>query len=234
MFGDLLRGFRNLVQPEPLWQGEERRQLVRLQCHYRCLYSQGGKRLPGLVVDLGPQGVGLRPSLPLKVGEKVLIYCPFLELEGSFLPFLGEVRWAEPHPGGVGIQQTVISELEGRTWLAAVLNVLGFDSQQLLHGRRWVRADCWIMGRLGQQPVEIINLGVGGALLQSCVPLESADKLSLGSHLTLPGQVSESRPGGLYAFEFGSLSSQELRGLSHQLQSLLREQQKTRINGFPQ
>jgi hypothetical protein len=232
MLSDLLRGFRHLVQPDPIWLGEERRQLVRLHCHYRCIYAHRQQRLPGLVVDLGPQGVGLRPSRPLSVGEKVLIYCPFLELEGSFLPVLGEVRWSQGHPGGVGVLQSNEPALEGRTWLSAVLGVLGFDAQQMLHGRRWVRADCWMVGRLGEQPVEVVNLGVGGALLQSTQALEPAPCLSLGSHLSLPGKLQLARSEGLYGFEFDPLSGPQLQGLGRHLLALLGEAQKARLSGY--
>ncbi|MBS2039293.1 PilZ domain-containing protein [bacterium] len=224
---DFLNGFLSLVKGKgPNWGFEERRSLVRLKCSYRSIYCHGAERLPGTITDLGEGGLALSSREPLKVGQSVKVFCPFVDVEGPNDPVEGEVCWTNAmgdlHNSGIRFSVTPHS------WVFSVLQLLGFSSLSSRSKRRWVRAECKLPARVGERQVEVANLGVGGALIQARPRLELGEQaIVVGPYLKLEelrleGVTLEPREDGLQPFEFRELSGSQLKLLGLYLKALLR------------
>lgn len=224
---DFLNGFLSLVKGKgPPWGFEERRSLVRLKCSYRSIYCSGQERLPGTITDLGEGGLALSSREPLKVGQAVKVFCPFVDVEGPNDPVEGEVCWTSAlgdlHNSGIRFQVTPHS------WVFSVLQLLGFSSLSSRSKRRWVRAECQLPARVGDRQVEVANLGVGGLLLQARPRLTAGEQsIVVGPYLKLEelrleGSMLEPREDGLQPFEFRELSGPQLKLLGLYLKALLR------------
>lgn len=224
---DLLNGFLALVKGKgPGWGYEERRTLVRLKCSYRSLYSRGDERLPSTITDLGEGGLALTTPDPLKVGQVIKVYCPFVDVDGPHEPIEGEICWTRElgglHNSGMRFQVTPHS------WVFSILQLLGFSSLSSRSKRRWVRTECKLPARVNDRDVQVENLGVGGALVQAKPRLAVGDaSITMGPYLklealTVSGSLGEPREDGLQAFEFRELEPPQLKLLGLYLKALLR------------
>lgn len=228
MVKDFLSGFLSLVLGKrEHWGFEERRKgLIRLRCNYKCLYSIGEARLPCMITDLGEGGLGLASEQSLPVGQNLKVFCPFIDLEGPCGPVEGQVCWSrfsgKQHLSG--LSYTVNPD----SWVQAVLDLLGFQGRGLESRRKWIRADCTLPGKLGEQDVQIHNLGVGGALVEGPVGLgEGECRLTIGPFLKLEplqieGHITNLRDQSHYGFEFDQLAQSQLKLLGYYLKALLR------------
>lgn len=229
MANDFLKGFLSLVLGKrEHWGFEERRRgLIRLRCNYKCLFSMGEARLPCTITDLGEGGLGLASEQSLPVGQKLRVFCPFIDLEGPCGAVDGQVCWTrwsgKQHLAG--LSYTVNPD----TWVQAVLDLLGFHGRGLESRRKWVRADCTLPGRLEGHEVQIHNLGVGGALVEGPVGglTEGERTLTIGPFLKLEplqvdGRITHLRDQTHYGFEFHQLAQPQLKLLGLYLKALLR------------
>lgn len=227
MVREFLGGFLSLVQGRH-WGFEERRQgLIRLRCSYKCIYTAGKERLPGTITDLGEGGLALAHAAALSQGDRVKVFCPFIDLDGPCAAVEGSVCWTQPakkgHRSGLSITVTPDS------WVSAILQLLGFPGQGEPSKRRWIRADCKLPARLGEQEVQIHNLGVGGALIESTQPLpDGVSRIVIGPFLKLEplrveGSVTHLRNENLHGFQFTDLTPPQLKLLGVYLKALLRD-----------
>lgn len=227
MVKEFLNGFLALVKGKgPSWGFEERRSLVRLKCSYRSIYAHSEGRFPGTITDLGEGGLALTSRDPLKVGQTIKVFCPFVDVDGPNEPIEGEICWTRElgKLTNSGVRFTVSSH----SWVFSVLQLLGFSSLSSRSKRRWVRAECKLPARVGERQVQVENLGVGGALVQAKPRLPVAEAtITIGPYLKfealrMQGTVGETRDDGLQAFEFQELESAQLKLLGLYLKALLR------------
>lgn len=236
MVKDFLKGFLALVRdPGEDWGFRERRNRVRVQCNYRCRYALKGERFSGTVIDLGEDGLRLASEEPLSLGQTLTVFCPFVDLEGPCQPIEVLVRWTRPGAGKIvhlsGLQYVGEGPLPEGSWVAGILALLGFAENLRSSRRRWVRADCTLPGRLGEQAIELQNLGLGGALARchnqlqcgpvnlSVGPLEKLAVLQIDK-----AQLSQSRgegDQGHYIIEFPELNDAQIKLLGRYLKRLL-------------
>ena len=228
MVKDFLNGFLSLVKGKgSSWGFEERRGLVRLKCSYKSIYASAEGRFPGTITDLGEGGLALTSSEGLRVGQAIKVFCPFVDVDGPNEPIEGEICWTRSmgnlHNSGLHFVVTPHS------WVFSVLQLLGFSSLSSRSKRRWVRAACNLPARVGEAAVQVHNLGVGGALVQSSgeVLPQGEAVISMGPYLKLEelrldGVIGEVRDDGLQAFEFRELSGAQLKQLGLYLKALLR------------
>lgn len=227
MVKDFLNGFLALVRGQGAsWAFQERRSLIRLKCSYKSIYSLGEERFPSTITDLGEGGLALTGSQPLRVGQAIKVYCPFVDVDGPNAAIEGEICWTRSlgtlHNSGMRFTAT------SHTWVFSVLQLLGFSSLASRSKRRWVRAECNLPAKVAGHNVQVHNLGVGGALVQAAPALEpGATVISLGPYLKLEelrieGQVTEVREDGLQAFEFTDPDAAQLKLLGLYLKALLR------------
>ncbi len=227
MVKDFLNGFLSLVKGKgPSWSFEERRSLVRLKCNYRSMYSNAEGRFPGTIQDLGEGGLNLSTRHPLKVGQWVTVYCPFVDVDGPHDPIEGQICWTQK--AGELTNSGLRFQVTPHSWVFSILQLLGFSSLSSRSKRRWVRAECKLPARVGDREVQVENLGVGGALVRAKPRLpEGEATITVGPYLklqalALAGELSDPRDDGLQALEFRELDSAQLKLLGLYLKALLR------------
>jgi hypothetical protein len=240
MIKEMVKGFLSLVQRPPAeWDFAERRKLTRMRCHYKCEMELEGKKLEGIIIDMGVGGLRLKVFHPLKKGQRLLIHSPFNEVSEDSAAVDVQVLWTHQPERNfatyAGLKYISEPKVMGKTWVRSVMKQLGFRPESLLSKRRWVRADCYLPGTLrrsdnSRQEIRIQNLGVGGVLFEYRGVLQLGEQsLRLGPHEQLPpldvqGILIKARPQGkqyLYGLEFDDLKPAQLRLLTVYLKTLL-------------
>lgn len=167
----------------------ERRKKLRVRTYIRLEYATEEGRNQAIVTDLSLDGMRMRCQKPLKNGEKVEVFFP----DSSEKVSTGSVRckavWLqdlEQGPAGRGFGRTAYEaglsfedsrDNMQRSWVKYVLEQLGFDENKTFQKRRYLRAQGQIPARVftvhnGEALAgEVVNLGVGGALLALDSPL---------------------------------------------------------------
>lgn len=162
----------------------ERRRKLRVRTYIRLDIERQSGRDQAVVTDLSLDGLRLRRSVPIGEGEKVEVFFP----DGSEEKKTGSVRcrvvWVQQFgvPGRTtyeaGLAFEDSRENMRRSWVKYVLEQLGFDESKIFQKRKFVRAHGRIPARIFQAPTEdfvpgqVLNLGVGGALLALPDPLK--------------------------------------------------------------
>lgn len=213
MLKNLVDGFRSLV---PGSKGKEkeapglfdRRDQVRLQCHYQVECKLGADSFNAVVLDIGINGCRLGVARKLEKDQEI-----FLSYKPGGVP-VGRQRlrckavWCHPddtHGFLAGLVYADSPENVQHSWARRVLNELGFDPRTVVK-RKAMRVDTTLPvvlqlldhGREVHGTVE--NIGVGGALLRLAEPLEAGARLQLTvgplskmKELVLLGRVIKSR-----------------------------------------
>ncbi|MFN8612407.1 MAG: PilZ domain-containing protein [Vulcanimicrobiota bacterium] len=240
MLKDILKGFLSLVQrPTPDWDFGERRKLIRMRCHYKTQIQLEGKKLEGVITDMGVGGVRLKIFHALKPGQVVTVHSPFNEVGENGAPVDCKVVWQQqPEKNFVtyaGLVYATDAKKMGGTWVRGVMKQLGFRPESLLSKRNWVRAECFLEGTVkradnSRHEIRIQNLGVGGALFEYKEKLPLGEtSIRIGPYDKLPGldvtgTLVKARPQGrhfLYGIEFGEMKPAQLRMLTVYLKTFL-------------
>lgn len=168
----------------------ERRKKLRVRTYIRLEFtSEESGRSSGIVTDLSLDGLRLRCQTPLHQGQLLEVFFP----DGKDPETTGSVRckavWLQTlsqvgrtsYEAGLSFEDT--RENMKRSWVKYVLEQLGFDESKTFQKRRYLRAHGQIPARVFTQyegePIagEVLNLGVGGALLALESPLEKDQTL---------------------------------------------------------
>ncbi len=158
----------------------ERRDGIRLRCHYRVSVVSGERSFFSVVTDLGPSGLKLKFVEGLKPGDMVSVaLSDRIEVEGGacdLAPVRCEVMWCRnrrvTRDRLAGLRYVIQNSLElSETWVGAVLECLGWElGESERQNRRWIRLECALPGRLQLNErgyeVRVRDLGIGGAQLQ--------------------------------------------------------------------
>lgn len=240
MLKEILKGFLSLVQrPTPEWDFGERRKLIRMRCHYKAQLELEGKKLEGVITDMGVGGLRLKVFQAMKPGQIVTVHSPFNEVGEDGAPVDCKVVWnQQPEKNFVtyaGLVYATDAKKMSRTWVKGVMKQLGFRPESLLSKRTWVRAECFLEGTVkradnSRHEIRIQNLGVGGALFEYRDKLTLAEiTIRIGPYDKLPGldvsgTLVKARPQGknyLYSMEFGEMKPAQLRMLAVYLKTFL-------------
>lgn len=161
----------------------ERRKKLRVRTYIRLEIARKDGRASAIVTDLSLDGMRLRCQQPLENGEQIEVFFP----EGKDPEQTGSVRcravWLNTHEqvgrtsyeAGLSFEDS--RDNMKRSWVKYVLEQLGFDENKTFQKRRFLRANGQIPARVftayeGESLTgEVINLGVGGALLALDQPL---------------------------------------------------------------
>lgn len=156
----------------------ERRHKLRVRCYVKVRLDSGAE---GVVSDMSMDGLQLRSNTELLNGQEFdLLY---QEGEG-----LGRVRcravWVRPGRdvwvAGIVYVESVESMRE--SWVKHVLEQLGFDESKTFQKREFIRVEASIPCRLlshGRGKGRIVNLGIGGALVEFAEPFAEEEVLEL-------------------------------------------------------
>jgi c-di-GMP-binding flagellar brake protein YcgR len=176
---------------------EEMRNSARIECRAEVAYvAINGSQGKGYLVDISKTGLQLETEKKLAKGITIALNAPDDETLDRTSPFMAKVRWSRKGKAGTyraGLELPPGTE-EDPHWLESLLHQLGYteDGSQR---RRFIRADSAIEGRLTPQAkgsetidVKVLNLGMGGAMLQtdSALPRNLQFTLVLGPHEDLP------------------------------------------------
>jgi c-di-GMP-binding flagellar brake protein YcgR len=190
MLRKLFEGLRGLRKgdDDPDWQYDERRDLVRLRCHYEVEYKVGGKKHPGHVVDMSLGGMKLRCFQPPNVGDRVDVtyVVPAVNVQNQSVPC--KVQWVRSRERDfvqfVGLSYDASDEVLRSSWVKMLLKQLGFRPEKIFQRRKYVRADCFvpvkvIYQRLNSFEGRLYNLGIQGALVEGSVELNAGEPVEL-------------------------------------------------------
>lgn len=197
MLNEIVQGLRSLVQGKPETGGTgEKRQLIRLKCRYKVTLSVEKQAFAGNVTDMGLKGMRAEVPERLKVGTLVHVTYNAESTAFQVDTIKTVVAWCRKSKTGkieVGLQyQDSRTNLE-RSWVKVILRELGFDERSIFQRRKARRAVAMLpaqVGRVGprQLPARVLNLGVGGTLLQSDDRFDKGQEMTLdiGPALGLP------------------------------------------------
>ena len=226
--------------PPPL---QERREQVRLRCHYPVKVTSGANTFRSVVTDVGPRGLRLKFVSPLRKGSLTSIT---YDHEDTGRPavqcrtvWCRKRRFSPDRVAGVEF----VGGLESVTgsWVGLVLDELGFNAGDEGNPRRWVRAETHFPARLqlnGGPELEarVVNLGVGGAQLltdQAVGEPGKTARLRMGPWEGLPPLEIEAQllsvapdelvDGALWRVRFEHADPTKVEGLGRYVLHMLRE-----------
>ena len=166
---------------------KDKRQTPRIEC--RCeveFVDENGKKGKGFLIDISKKGLQLETETRLAKGLTLAMKAPEEEMLDRTTPFMAKVRWTRKRHGQTRAGLALPNGIEeDPNWLESLLNQLGY-SEDGTQRREYIRATTEISGQLTlddedrtTQSVELLNLGMGGALIKSKTPLPKDCQFSL-------------------------------------------------------
>lgn len=242
MLKKLLQGLKALRggDSDPDWSYEERRDLIRMRCHYEVEYRFDGKKYPGQIVDMSLGGMKLRcfQPPPKDATVEVTYSVPALDIREQTVPC--RVSWVRGRERDfvhfVGLAYDASDDVLKNSWVKMVLKQLGFNPKKIYQRRKFIRADCFIPAQIIYQRVKVMegrlyNLGAMGALVETQAPLEKGEfvELHIGPLEDMPRldisgtvvQVTKQHGNVTMGIEFGKLSDRATERLGRYLKHLL-------------
>lgn len=244
MLKKLLEGLRSLRRgdSDPDWEFDERRELVRVRCHYEVQGNLNSKTFPGQVVDMSLGGLKLRCFQNMTVGQNVDLTYSADALDAREQTITCRVQWVRTRESDlvrfIGLSYDASDDILRNSWVKIVLKQLGFRPDKVFQRRKFVRADCVIPAKLvynRQQSTEgrLHNLGARGGLVECCTQLKHNEPVELQvgpfeklATLHLTGKVVQVTPQDdvfLIGVQFGSLTDKSTDRLGQYLRHLLLE-----------
>lgn len=242
MLRKLLQGLRSLRKgdQDPDWQYDERRELVRMRCHFDVEYRFRDKRHQGQVVDMSLGGMKLRCFQPPELGDTVEVTykVPAVNVQNQTVPC--KVQWVRARERDyvqfVGLAYNASDEVLRTSWVKMLLKQLGFEPSKIFQRRKFVRAECFVPVRVVHERVKVFegrlyNLGVKGALIEAQQELKRGElvELQIGPFEELPyfqvtgkvAQQSRQHKNVLIGVEFEEMGERNTICLGKYLRHLL-------------
>ena len=234
-----LKGFRK-GDEDPDWEYDERRDLVRIRCHYDVSYKFGEKKHQGQIVDMSLGGMKLRCFQPPKLGDTVEVSysIPAVDIQNQTVSC--KVQWVRSRERDfvqfVGLAYDASDDVLKNSWVKMVLKQLGFRPDKIFQRRKYVRAECFVPVRVVFQRVNVFegrlyNLGIQGALVEGQNKLDVGElvELQIGPFEDLPnfhviGEVAQQQKQHnniLLGVKFSELSPEATKNLGLYLRHLL-------------
>lgn len=141
-----------------------------------------------VVTELGVDGLRLKSmEAPLAEGQELdIVYGTPLE-EGEAGPVKVQVAWVQRSGRELvaGARYTDSRDNMRRSWVRFLLQEIGFDESRTYQRRKFIRVDASIPCRIfrGEECLvhegRLVNIGIGGALLESAEELVKGDVLTV-------------------------------------------------------
>ncbi len=200
MLENLLDGVRSFFLGRSSSDPEEKRRLVRVRCHIPVQVKCHDKLVSALVCDMGIQGMRVRIGSAVKTGTRLPVLHNESRAGRTHTQIVNcRVAWCRRLKGerrySAGLIYDEPKEAMRSSWVAALLRELGLDENTIHEQRKFIRANgivpIWLRPQPGQtdQPkAEMVNLGVGGALLRSRQIMKGGQRflVDIGPHASLP------------------------------------------------
>jgi hypothetical protein len=221
----------------------EKRRALRVKSYAQVQLTCEGQGYRGTVTELGVEGLRLKSlEAPLSQGQslEVLYELPEeVEERGSVRV---EVAWVQRvgREMVAGARYVDSRENMRKSWVRLLLQEIGFDDSRTYQKRQHLRVDTTIPARMFQHDQllggehRVVNLGIGGALLHSSLPLERGGIYSLEMSLwrilptlRLPVGVIEVRPdtaeGHLISLQFGEMDPPQVKVLGNYIINMINQ-----------
>ena len=165
----------------------ERRTKLRVRTYIRLDMTVGEERSSAIVTDPSLNGMRVRSNYELEQGDTVAVAFPDSESSPSTAGIECSVVWVTAmgpssrttYEAGLSFEPNALDN--GDTWVRYILEQLGFDESKTFQKRKYLRAAGRVPARIftcrPDETItgEILNLGVGGALMGSTQRLEKDD-----------------------------------------------------------
>ena len=237
---DVLSVLESAVPKEYRAAVSERRRLVRLSCEYDVNCFQGNQIFHATIRDISLGGMKIEVARQLEAGSELQVSNPNRTENDPDERITAQVRWFRVKDDGkaeVGLQFVDPPEVLGRSWVVSLLNRVGMQSQAF-NQRRYTRAvadfDIEVVDSSGElQPGRCVDLGLGGALIDTLPIFEQGDVLtfrspSFGIHGKLEAEARvvnvkhQDDSYGRYAIEFENLDAATTKLLGRYVVDLLK------------
>lgn len=247
MLRSLFQNLLGLVTPkaEEHLSAEERRSLIRLRCRIPVTVASESEVHQAVVTDLGVKGLQVKVATRLRPDDAIQVSHAAAPAEFEHATLRCRVKWSRKRrmdrENLVGVVFEEPPEVVENSWVRYVLNALGLDAEHVFQRRSHIRvpasimADIYSLDRHRLDSGQVVNLGVGGALLQTPERLqEGLDVLvELGPYARLPvlgvrGRVLRSRGDSdlrafLHCLQFCDPGPDEMSALGDYVIYLLKE-----------
>jgi len=243
MLREILAGLKTLTLGHGKTATGERRRLVRLKCRYPVTCELEKSAFRAVVVDMGVQGLRLEIPERLKRGQVVHVTYPSTQAHFAVDSVRCVVNWTRRNPQGqleAGLRYDDLESNLEKSWVKVILRELGFDAASIFQRRKARRVVAMLQvqlrrpGRTGLT-ARVLNLGVGGALLQTLDPFDRGQVLTMDlgpvkglSVLSVSAEVLTCRyeprsQSWFCGVRFSGLSDRQLDLLSRYLVHLLKD-----------
>ncbi|MFN8606216.1 MAG: PilZ domain-containing protein [Vulcanimicrobiota bacterium] len=222
----------------------EKRRGVRVKSYAQVRALVGDKDHKAIVTELGVDGCRFKSmEAPLAQGQEVeLRYAS--EVEGAEVgPVRVQVAWVQKSGRDLVAGARYVDSRENmrRSWVRFLLMEIGFDDTRTYQRRKFIRVDASIPSRIFQNDAvliseaRLVNIGIGGCLLESAEPLEKGTEVTVEMSLwrilptlRLPAMVIETRQepeGGLCltSLKFGAMDSTQVKLLGNYVINMINQ-----------
>lgn len=249
MLRNVIQAIESMDAQEISQSLQEKRRALRVRSYARAqIHVQGGESYKAVIIELGLDGLRLKSmDAPLQVGQALEV-CYALPPEGAEAgPVKAQICWVNKvgRDTIVGCKYADSRENMRRSWVRFLLQELGFDESRLFQRRKFIRVDAAIPARLidgeGRSLCEarVVNIGIGGALLETTGGLEKGLSLDLELSLwrilptlRLPIAVIDTRleaESGLHltSVKFGAIGSDQVKVLGNYIINMINQTAET-------
>lgn len=222
----------------------EKRRALRVRSYAQVQLAAGEEQFKGVVTELGLDGLRLKSlDAPLKEGQAWDIHYTLGPDGDPAGPVRVQTAWVRRvgREYVAGARFADSRENMRRSWVRYLLQELGFDESCIYQRRQYIRVDSSIPARVfsGSNCVlhdgKLVNLGIGGALLEGETSLQKGAHLTLEMSLwrilptlRLPVLVLDVRPDQnpertLSCLQFGSMDAQQIKILGNYIINMINQ-----------
>ena len=158
----------------------EKRRGLRVRSYAQVRVKLGDEEHKAVVTELGVDGLRLKSmEAPLAEGQELEVFYGSTPAGAEAGPVRVQLAWVQRSGreliGGARYADT--RDNMRRSWVRYLLQEIGYDESHTYQRRKFIRVDAAIPARIfhGDECIvaeaRLVNIGIGGALLESTVPL---------------------------------------------------------------
>ena len=197
-----------------------------------------------VVTELGVDGLRMKSmEAPLAEGQELEVIYASPPEDAEAGPVKVQVAWVQRSGRELiaGARYADSHDNMRRSWVRFLLQEIGFDETRTFQRRKFIRVDAAIPARIFrdqdciQAEARLVNLGIGGALLESDAPLAKGPIFTVEMSLwrilptlRLPAAVLDSRQDAdsgrvLTSLQFGSMEAAQVKLLGNYIINMINQ-----------
>jgi hypothetical protein len=241
MLRNVIQSIESMEAPEISQTLAEKRRSLRVRSYAKVELELEGELHKAVVTEIGVDGLRLKiMDIPLDQAQELVISAQISEEELESGPVRAAVAWTQKNGRDTiaGCRFVDSRENMRRSWVRFLLQEIGFDESRIYQRRKHLRVDSAIPARLIENQVgvcdgKVVNLGIGGALVETAEALTKGSSLELEMSLwrilptlRLPARVLDSRPDALSgqhlsSLQFANLESPQIKTLGNYIINMI-------------